>query len=619
MDNHRNRQFNIQVLFVLSTLILVGKALHLQLLDSTFQQKASTAAVEPYTKYPSRGLIYDRHHKLLVANNPMYDLLVTYSQVDKNIDTAKFCKLLGITKEDFVKNLEKNWKSGRFSKSVPYVFLSKIPARTFTTFRESLHEFPGFEEQLRNAREYPEPVAAHLLGYIREVNQREVTEQEELYAPGDYIGASGLEKAYEEELRGTKGINFILKSNFGRKVGAYKNGEQDVAAVSGADLVTTIDRDLQAYAEMLLHNKRGCIVAIEPQTGGILAMVSTPTYDPNLLTITNNKRGATYDTLQKDPNKPLFNRAMMAQYPPGSTMKPVLALIGMQLGTWSVDRGVPCSGGYFSGGQRLTGCHHHAYCGDVTTAIQHSCNAYFVSVFRSIVDKYGFYSPQRGMDSLNHYLDAFGFGHKLGVDFPGEQRGNYPTSKYFNEWYKEDRWNSVWIRSLGIGQGEYLATNLQLANAAAAIGNRGWYYTPHIAKRFESRRINVPEKYRVKHLTGINNRFFDPVIDGMERVTIAGTARASFIPDIPICGKTGTAENNKGEDHSIFFCFAPKVNPKIAIAVYLENSGFGGTYAAPISSLLIEKYLKKSIRSEARKALEKRMLNADLIAKAPKP
>lgn len=618
MENQRSRQFYIRVLLLTASLTLLVKAMHLQLMDSTFQEKASTAAVEAYTKYPSRGLIYDRHQKLLVANYPMYDLLVTYNQISPKMDTAKFCRLLGITPAQFVDNLNKDWRSGRFSQSVPFVFLSKIPARTFTTFRESLHEFPGFEEQLRNAREYPAPVAAHLLGYIREVNAREVAQHEDRYDPGDYIGASGLERAYEEQLSGVKGINYILKSNFGRKMGPYKNGQQDIPAISGSDLITTIDRDLQEYAERLLANKRGCVVAIDPQTGGILALVSSPSYDPNLLTINNNNRGKTYQQLNNDPNKPLFNRAMMAQYPPGSTLKPVLALIALQTGVWSVERGVPCSGGYYSGGQRLTGCHRHSYCSDVTSAIQHSCNAYFVSVFRSLVDRYGFYNPQRGLDTLNRYLAAFGFGEKLGVDFPGEQAGNYPTSKYFNDWYKEDKWNSVWIRSLGIGQGEMLATNLQLANAAAAIGNRGWFITPHLVSRFNDSRFSLPEQYRRKRKIGIDPRHFEPVIDGMERVTIAGTARASYIPDIPICGKTGTAEN-KGADHSIFFCFAPKNQPKIALAVYLENSGFGGTYAAPISSLLIEKYLKKSIRSEARQGLEKRMLAANLLGKTPKP
>ena len=604
---------NIQAVFLLTALILVAKALHLQVLDTSFRQEADTVAIEKYVKYPSRGMIYDRKGQLLIYNNPMYDLLATYNQINPEMDTALFCKLLGINRNYFISALDKDWSSGRFSKSVPFVFLSKISSLTFARFQEYLYRFPGFEIQLRNAREYPSPIAAHLLGYIREVNKNEVEEQPKRYSPGDYIGANGLELFYEEALSGKKGTSVVLKDNLGRIVGPYKLGDSDVDPESGKDLLTSLDLDLQAYGEQLMQNKRGALVAIDPQTGGILAMVSSPSYDPNQLTITNNNRGKAYSNLQADPNKPLFNRAIMAQYPPGSVFKPLLALIAMQKGTLQPNRTIGCGGAYFSAGQRLTGCHGHPTCTSVASAIQHSCNAYFVTVFRELVDMYGFYKPQRGLDTLHHYLVQFGLDRKLGIDFPGEKAGNFPSSAFFDKWYKEDKWNSVWIRSLGIGQGEILATNLQIANAAAIIANRGWYITPHFVKGYRNNNNQEEKRSFQKNFVRIDPAHFEPVVDGMALAVSAGTARNAAIPDIVVCGKTGTAENPHGKDHSILFCFAPKDNPRIAIAVYIENAGFGGTYAAPIAGLMIEKYLAGEIRTEPRKLMEKRMLETSLI------
>ncbi|MFZ4426576.1 MAG: penicillin-binding protein 2 [Saprospiraceae bacterium] len=602
---------NIQAVFLLTALALAAKALHLQVLDTSFRKEADTVAIENYVKYPSRGMIYARNGELLIYNNPMYDLLATYSQIKPDMDTTLFCKLLDIDRNYFINAMDKDWSSGRFSKSVPFVFLSKIPSQTFARFQEYLYRFPGFEIQLRNAREYPSPIAAHLLGYIREVNKNEVKEHSERYSPGDYIGASGLELAYEDSLSGKKGYSVVLKDNLGRIVGPYKLGGKEPE--SGKDLHTSIDLDLQAYGEQLMNNKIGALVAIDPQTGGILAMVSSPSYNPNQLTITNNNRGKAYSSLQSDPNKPLFNRAIMAQYPPGSVFKPLLALIAMQKGTLQPNRTIGCGGAYFSGGQRLTGCHGHPTCSSVASAIQHSCNAYFVTVFRELVDMYGFYKPQRGLDTLHHYLVQFGLDRKLGIDFPGEKAGNFPSSAFFDKWYKEDKWNSVWIRSLGIGQGEILSTNLQIANAAAIIANRGWYITPHFVKGYSLNNGPVQMRSFQKHFIGIDPAHFEPVVEGMALAVSAGTARNAAIPDIVVCGKTGTAENPHGKDHSILFCFAPKEKPRIAIAVYIENAGFGGTYAAPIAGLMIEKYLAGEIRTEPRKLLEKRMLETSLI------
>lgn len=612
-DTLKNRQKIIQAVFIAATLALLGKALHLQVLDSEFRKKAGAAAVERTYQYAARGLIYDRKGRLLIHNNPIYDIMATYNQIKPGMDTARFCELLGITREYFEENLRKDWRSGRFSKSVPFVFLSKVSPETYARYQEHRHEFPGFEPVLRNIRGYPHRHAANVLGYIREVGARDIEKYAGEYAPGDYIGASGLEAAYEPILRGVKGVKYILKDHAGRNMGPYKNGALDSAAIAGTDIIIGLDLDLQAYGELLMQNKIGGIIAIEPQTGEILAMVSSIGYDPNLLTITQ-KRGEAFAALNRDPLKPLFDRTIMAQYPPGSVFKSILGLIAIQEGVWDVNRGVGCSGAYYLGGQRLVGCHGHPYCGNLESAIQYSCNAYFVTVYREMVDKYGFYNPGKGLDEFNAYLEKFGLGKPLGIDIPGERGGNVPKSAYYDKVFANSggKWNSVWIRSNGIGQGEMLMTNVQMANLAAILANRGYYITPHLIKGYKNSSEPIPARYREKKYIGIDAKFYEPVVNGMEKVTIAGTARSAYIPGIPICGKTGTAENPHGKDHSVFFGFAPKENPKIAFAVYVENSGFGGTYAAPIASLMVEKYLTDTI-SAPRKYLEKRILDANLL------
>lgn len=614
-DVIKDRQKIVQVVFILAAVALIGKAMQLQIFDKRIRGEAETAALVQTWKYPARGLIYDREGRLLIHNNPIYDLMVTYNQVQPGMDTAKFCDLLGITPEYFQEALRKDWKSGRFSKSVPFVFLSKISPEAHARFQEHMYEFPGFEMVLRSIRGYPHAHAANVLGYIREVNNKDIEKYPDMYAPGDYIGASGLESQYESVLRGTKGYALELKDNLGRNKGAYKNGNLDKAPVSGRDVIVSLDLELQAYGELLMQNKIGSIIAIEPATGEVLAMVSSVSYDPNLLTITQ-KRGEAFAALNQDPLKPLFDRAMMAQYPPGSVFKSILGLIALQEGVWNINRGVSCGGAYFLGGQRLVGCHGHPYCSNLETAIQHSCNAYFVTVYREMVDKYGFYNPAKGLDELNAHLEKFGIGKSLGIDLPGERGGNFPKSEYYDTIYSKSggKWNSVWIRSNGIGQGELLMTGLQIANLAAIIANRGYYIAPHFLKAYRDSIVdyNIPEEFHVKKYVDIDKNFFIPVANGMEKVTISGTARSAYIPGIPICGKTGTAENPHGKDHSVFFGFAPKDNPKIAFAVYVENSGFGGTYAAPIASLMVEKYINDTI-SAPRKWLEKRMLDANLL------
>lgn len=621
-DPYRNRQISIQIVFVVASAILIFKAIQLQLLDSKYRSETSVSAVDKFQVYPPRGVIYDRNGQLLVYDNPMYDLMVTYNQVDPNMDVDKFCRLLDIRKEEFETALNKDWSSPKYTKSLPFVFLSKISALAYARFQENLYEFPGFFVQLRNVRGYPHQNAASVLGYIREVNSEEIEKyKERKYVMGDYIGASGIEQAFEDILRGKKGARYVLKNNYGLVVDSYDNGRLDTAAVSGKDLITTLDLDLQAYGEQLMQNKIGSIVAIEPKTGEVLTMISAPTYDPNRLNIDQNRNQA-YADLLSDTLQPFFDRSVLGEYPPGSPFKTIVALIAMQMDLLPVNRTIRCSGGYFYGGAS-TGCHGHPTCTSVSMAIQHSCNAYFVTVFRDIVDQFGFDNPQSGLDTFNFYLNQFGLGRQLGINFPVEKDGNYPTSEYYNNYFdrqqKGQKWNSLWIRSLAIGQGEILMTNLQMANVAAIIANRGYYITPHLVKEIRSADGNIEvlgDSYeQSKNYVKIDREHFDVVVDGMEMVVRAGTARASHIPDIPLCGKTGTAENNQrgGKDHSIFFAFAPKDNPKIAVAVYVENGGFGGTYAAPIASLMVEKYLKDTIRGPSRQWLEKRVLDANLI------
>ncbi len=616
-NKYEHRQRVIQGVFILAGLALAGKALQLQVIDATFKSRADSSIVEEKVIYPARGLMFDRNGKLLVYNEPLYDLMVTYDQVDLEMDVEKFCALLDLNRKEFEELLNKDWRSPQYSKSVPFLFLGKLSPEKIAVFEENSYDFPGFFIQPRSIRGYPQAVGAHLLGYIREVNRTEIRENPEFYSRGDYIGDSGLEKANEPYLRGVKGKKYVLKDNIGREVGTYKNGELDIPAVSGMDLLTSIDYDLQAYGEQLMHNKAGSIIAIEPETGEILAMVSAPSYDPAMLSIGPN-RGKAYSALINDPNQPFFDRAVMAQYPPGSLFKPLVALVAMQEGLLDPQRSITCTGAYYFQGQAMTGCHDHPPCTSVEAAIQYSCNTYFVTIFREIIDQFGWNNPDQGLDTFNAYLDEFGIGSALGIDFPREKSGNYPGSDYFtNKVYKnEQQWYSLWIRSLGIGQGELLMTNLQMANLAAAIGNKGYYYTPHMVRQMKSESGDtIASEHEIRRIeTSVQAGFFDPVIKGMEKVVTSGTAKLAYVPGLDICGKTGTAENNQRskEDHSIFFGFAPRDNPKIAIAVYIENAGWGGSYAAPVASLMIEKYLNGKI-SPARKYLEQRMIEAGFL------
>ncbi len=615
IQSEQQRSDIIRGIIIALALVLIGKAFHLQVLNTDFRQVADAAGTGKVVEYPARGLLFDRNGELLVSNRPMYDLQVTYNQFEEyaaDFDTADFCDLLEIDRAYFEENIKRNWKDPRYSRSKPFVFESKISKTRFAAFQERLYDFPGFSIQKRKARRYKHPNAAHLLGYISEVSQREIDQQPDVYAPGDYIGTTGLERYYEDSLRGLKGLRMIYKDQLGQEVGKVNDGRNDKSSQPGTDLRTTIDLHLQQYGEELMQNKIGSVVAIEPKTGEILAMVSSPTYDPNELTI-DQRRNETFARLLQDTLKPLHDRSVMGLYPPGSLFKPIVALIALQEGTLQPDRGIRCRGGFFLGAAK-TGCHAHPYCSNVSMAIQHSCNAYFVTTFLETINKWG--DAETGLNRFNRHLAYFGLGRPLGIDFPNEKSGLVPTSEYYDKVYRnESSWKAIWIRSLGIGQGEYLMTNLQIANLAAAIANRGYWITPHLVRAF---RKQGQEQWQPSSLARqrtdliIQPTHFEPVVEGMARVVSAGTARIAQIPGIEVCGKTGTAENPHGDDHSIFFAFAPKDDPKIAIAVYVENGTWGSTFAAPIASLMIEKYLNNSIHPR-RKWLEDRMLNANLI------
>lgn len=612
-DLYQDRQKVLQIGFVICAIMLVFKCFQIQIWDKSYQQQHSYR--EAVTLYPSRGALKDRNGELMVYNLAMYDLKVTYNQVRKsNIDTMAFCKLLGINDSTFYANMNKDFKDRRFSQRKPFNFLTQISGDKFASIEERLYEFPGFESQLKSVRGYPAHVGAHMLGYISEVSPAKIKKSNGLYQRGEYVGTSGLELSYEEQLRGIRGVEHVLKDKWGKRKGKYKEGVMDEPAVSGYDLITSIDLELQAYGEQLMQNKIGAIVAIEPSTGEILAMVSTPSYDPAILAVNRNRKDA-FRALQRDSLIPLFNRALMAQYPPGSIFKTTLSAIGLQERILAPGRGMACSGGFVYGSLRI-GCHGHGAINDVGNAIQYSCNKYYCQTFRELVNVYGFYYPEKGMDRLADHLHSWGLGARLGVDIPNEASGHVPTAAYYNKKHGKGMWKFSTAVSVGIGQGELLITPLQMANMAAIIANRGYYYIPHFAKEFEGDTTGILDRFKERHYTKVHPMHFEPVVNGMARVVTAGTGARSKIPDITMCGKTGTVENNKGKDHSTFIAFAPKNNPKIAIAVYVENGGFGSTYAAPISSLMIEKYIKGSIESKARKSLEKRMLEVDLIKRS---
>ena len=598
-DRYANRKFVIMALVLLTAVILLVRLFYIQIVDKTYRVSAANNALRPVTQYPARGLIYDRNGELIVYNQAAYDLLVIPVQTGA-FDTVRFNQILGITMEDFRARMK---TAVSWSRRAPSVFMKMISSETYAVLQEELYRFPGFYVQARTLRKYTRPVAAHLLGYVGEVDNK-LLAKDRYYRSGDYIGVSGIEKSYEEQLRGAKGVNIFLVDVHNNIKGSYADGRYDTVAVPGTNLWSTIDLTLQEYGEQLMQNKNGSIVAIEPATGEILTLVSSPTYDPSLLV--GRIRSENFQLLQADTIKPLFDRALMASYPPGSTFKIMNGLIGLQEAVIRPTSLFSCSNGYHAGALTV-GCHSHRSPLNLPEAVAQSCNAWFCNAFRNILENPEYSSVQDAFDKWREYLVAFGFGNKLGIDLPNELSGFIPARSYYDRYYGKDRWKALTVISLAIGQGEIGATPLQMANMAAVIANRGSFYIPHVVKKIGEEGAPSP-LYTQKYITGISPENFEPVIEGMEGAVNGGegsTARGARLDSIIICGKTGTAQNPHGKDHSIFVAFAPKDNPQIAIAVYVENAGFGSTFAAPIASLMIEKYLTGKIK---RKYLEDHVL-----------
>jgi penicillin-binding protein 2 len=599
-DAYINRKYVIIALIGLAFIVLIAKLFKIQVIETSYRLSADNNVLRYVTQYPARGLIYDRNGKLLVSNQAAYDVMVIPAQTSK-LDTTEFCNILGITKEIFRERLKAAIK---YQKKAPSIFLKQVSAESYARFQEKMFMYPGFYVQARTLRKYTKPIGAHILGYVSEVDDN-IIKKETYYKPGDYIGKSGIEEAYEEDIRGKKGVKIFLVDVYSRLKGSYEEGRRDSDAVQGKNLTSSIDMDLQEYGELLMKNKSGSIVAIEPQTGEVLALVSSPDYDPGLLV--GRIRSENFSKLQTDSLEPLFNRALMASYPPGSTFKPVSGLIGLQENVITPSTLFVCHNGYLT-----VACHTHESPLNLEGAIKNSCNAYFCQVFRRVLENPVYLSVSDAYGKWKNYLSEFGFGSTLGTDFVNELPGFVPSGSYYDKYYGKNKWKALTIISLGFGQGELGMTPLQMANMTAAIANRGYYITPHIVKSVGEPLV-LNERFTAKHKIDIDSINFEYIVNGMEMaVNEGGTAATSAIKDIVMCGKTGTAQNPHGKDHSVFIAFAPKYDPKIAIAVYVENAGFGATYAAPIASLMIEKYLKGQISN---KGLEDYVLNLKLPKK----
>jgi penicillin-binding protein 2 len=599
-DRFSNRRFFVIGLMIFAASILLIRLFYIQVINKTYRTSAANNVLRYITQYPARGLIYDRNGKLLVYNQAAYDLMVIPGQTG-TFDTVHLCDVLDITLPSFRERMAAARTYSKFSSSV---FLKMVSSETYARLQEEMYKYPGFFVQARTLRKYSESLGSHVLGYVGEVDDK-IIGANRYYRSGDYIGISGIEKSYETELRGQKGVNIFLVDVHNRVKGEYADGRYDTVAVPGKDLYSTLDIDLQRYGEQLMHNKIGSIVAIEPATGEILTLVSAPNYDPELLV--GRVRSENFLKLQSDSLNPLFNRALMASYPPGSTFKMINGMIGLQEGVITPSSRFSCSMGYHVGSLTV-GCHSHSSPLDLEGAVMNSCNAWFCNAFRAILDNRAYKSAPEAFDHWRQYVTAFGFGSKLGVDLSNELSGNIPTHAYYDRYYGKDKWKSLMIISLAIGQGEIGTTPIQMANYTAAIANRGFYYIPHVVRSIGPGG-NPAEPYREKKFTGISPDNIESVINGMEKAVNGGpgaTARGAALDSIIICGKTGTAQNPQGEPHSIFVAFAPKENPKIAIAVYIENAGAGATYAAPVASLMIEKYLTGKIK---RKDMETYIIN----------
>lgn len=591
--------------------ILLAKLFYIQIIDDKYKINAANNSMVYEIIYPTRGVIYDRDGDILVGNKVAYDILVSPREVEA-FDTLVLADVLGVTPEFIRDKMQEYYRNRKRIGYQSVTMLQQIPPETYLKFAEIRYKFPGFRGQERSIRDYPVNAGGNLLGYVSQVDQEYIEKHDGEYRSGDYAGKTGIEAAREYDLKGEKGYHIYLRNSRNQIQTRYKDGAMDKEAVPGKDVVTTIDADLQQFGQDLMKNKVGSIVAIEPSTGEILAMVSSPGIDVSMLA----EIGKYYSEISSNPYKPMFNRAVQASYPPGSVFKLVNGLIGLQEGVLTPSTAYPCSAGYHYGNRKL-GCHIHKSPLNMEESIMMSCNAYYCYVLRSLLDNRKFGSIDDALDSWHDNVESFGFGRKLGSDFPAELSGTIPTSKYYNRVYGKNRWNSLTVLSLSIGQGEIGVTPLHLANLCATIANRGYYYIPHIIK--DSKEISIDPKFRQRQYTTVDTSHFPKVIQGMYRAVNSGfgsggTASIAAVKGLDICGKTGTAQNPRGADNSVFICFAPKDNPKIAVAVYIENGGFGATWAAPIASLMVEKHLRGEIGPE-RQYLEDNMKNGNLMSK----
>ena len=585
---------------ILIMVIYLIRLFSLQVIDRSYKDAAERNAIRKVIEIPPRGLIYDRNDSTLVYNEAAYDVMVIPKEMAA-FDTIDLCQSIGITKDELLKKIE---KAKAYSPLLPSVIVQQLGKEDYGYLQEKMYKFRGFYVQNRISRSYPTPIAAHILGYIGEVNEEQI-KNDNYYQMGDYIGISGIEKAYEEELRGVKGKKLVLVDVHNREKGPYRNGEMDIAAIPGSNLWCTIDMELQRYGEQLMNNKKGSIVAIEPATGEILCIVSSPTYDPNLLTGKN--RAKNYTKLLRDSIRlPLYNRALKAIYPPGSTFKLANGLIAQQEGVITRNTYYHCGGGYNIGSHTVK-CHSHAG-SDLVDAVRCSCNSYFCRAFYNTVSNPRYKNVKEGYLAWKKHINMLGIGQKFNTDLPYESKGIIPSVEDLDREYK-GHWHGNSIISMGIGQGQVACTPIQMANLIAIIANRGWYYKPHVVKSIGNK--NTPNtRYNERINSGIEARYFDPIIDGMKLVMTEGTGRGSKVDDIEMAGKTGTAQNPHGADHSVFAVFAPVDKPQIAVFVLVENGTWGAAVAGPIASLIVEYYLHRTIK---RTDLEKRMMDLKLL------
>ncbi len=602
MDTFAKRKYLLGAIFVLIALIFIVKLFRIQVIDSSYKQYATRNVLRRVVTYPARGLMYDRNGELLVYNKAAYDLLVTPRELEA-FDTTSLCIILEIEKEELSKGIR---KAKRYSRYKPSVIVKQLSQEIYAVLQEKLYKYPGFFVQTRTLREYPFNTAAHALGYVGEVS-RAAIKRDPYYFQGDYMGILGLEKAYEKELRGRKGINFFLVDVHNRIKGSYREGREDTTAVIGKNITTTIDAELQSYAEYLMQNKKGSIVVIEPATGEVLTFVSAPTYDPSLLV--GRARGANFQKLRNDTLEPIFNRAIRAAYPPGSTFKLLNGLIALHEGTLTDHTKYSCSG---KSSRPIRCTHDHITPIGLRDAVRESCNPFFWNTFNSIIRKYP--TSAEGFNVWRQHLLNFGLGQKLLTELADEKAGNIPKDSYYSHYYGKGGWTSMTIRSLAIGQGELLLTPFQLANVAALFANRGLYISPHFVRSVWTQgEEQVPLSYE-KHESGIDSTYFELLIDGMQAVVEETNLRYhTKVDSIVICGKTGTVQNPHGSDHSVFIAFAPKENPQISVSVYVEHGVWGSRYAAPIASLIIEKYLNGDVKGRRKTVVEDKMVNANLL------